>query len=349
MKRKSILFVYSQWQSFVREDYNLLSDELKVNKLQFELNKSLVAFIRGQLLGIISLIAQVPRHDISYIWFCDYHAFWSVLISKIFNKKSIIIVGGFDAVRIPSIDYGLFMDSGLRVKLAKWAYRNCDRIIAVDQSLIKGKNTYAGKGAITGVAHFVEGIEEKSLVIPTGYDSGKWKSKLKKRQVLTVALIKDKKVFNRKGIDLYLNVAKRMPDVPFYLVGLQNLSLIPEGLRDLPNLTIYPILPQKDLINLYAESEVYAQFSVSEGLPNVLCEAMMSGCVPVGTSANGIPNAIGDCGYVLHEKNVDKAVELVDKALNAGEELAICSQNRIKSMFWFEDRKKRLLKVIQEL
>lgn len=349
MKRKTILFIYSQWQSFVREDYNLLSDELKVNKLQFELNKSLFAFIKGQICGIMSLIAQVPRHDVSYIWFCDYHAFWSVLISKIFKKKSIIIVGGFDAVRIPSIEYGLFMDSGIRVKMAKWAYRHCDRIIAVDQSLIKGENTYAGEGAITGVAHFVKRIEKKSWVIPTGYDNQKWKSKIKRKQVLTVALIKDKKVFYRKGIDLYLNVAKQLPEVPFFLVGLQDLNLIPDELRNLPNLTIYPILPQEDLINLYAESSVYAQFSMSEGLPNVLCEAMLSGCVPVGSSVNGIPNAIGDCGFILQEKNVDKAAELVKEALKESEFLTICAKKRILFEFYYLDRKERLLKVIQEL
>lgn len=349
MKAKTVLFVYSHWQSFVREDYSILSDVFLTKKLQFHLKKGLFSFFFFQLKGFFQLLSKVPKHDVVYIWFCDYHAFWAVLIAKIFGKKSVIIVGGFDAVKIPSIGYGLFMQNGIRQKLAKFAYKNCDNIIAVDQSLIKGKNTYAGKNALTGVAHFVDNIEDKSLVIPTGYDDQKWKITSKKQQVLTVALIKDKKVFLRKGIDLYLEVAKRLPRVPFYLIGLQDESLIPKHLKGLKNVHIRPIVPQEELINLYAESKVYTQFSVSEGLPNVLCEAMMSGCIPVGSSANGIPLAIGDCGFVLKEKNIDKALSFVQQALKAQEAKNECARKRMQQIFPKNLRHKSLIGTIKGL
>lgn len=349
MNPKSILFVYSHWQSFVREDFHLLSDEFKVKKLQFDLNKSFFSFFAGQLMGVFNLLKHLHKHEVCYIWFCDYHAFWTVLISKIFRKKSIIVVGGFDAVRIPSISYGLFMQNGLRQKLAKWAYKNCDRIIAVDASLIKGENAYAGPQSVSGVAHFVEGIEAKSQVIPTGYDDQKWLPQPKLPQVLTVALIKDQKVFDRKGIKLFLEVAKSLPGTSFFLVGLQNRNLIPDDLKDLPNVRMHPILPQEELIQLYATSKVYVQFSLSEGLPNVLCEAMMSGCVPVGSSANGIPRAIGDCGFILHQQDPIKATELVQQALNAPDEKSDCARKRIQQLFPKDQRRNLLIKLINEI
>lgn len=341
--------MYSQWQSFVKEDFHLLYDEFNVKKLHFELNKDFFKFFKGQIFGILRLFWQIPRRDLVYIWFCDYHAFWSVLIAKIFAKKSVIVVGGFDAVKIPSIDYGLFMEQGIRVQLAKWAYKNCDRIIAVDSSLIRGENPYAGEDSKVGVANFVENIESKSLVIPTGYDDSKWKIGNKKQQVLTVALIKDQKVFDRKGIPLFLRVAKALPETQFYLVGLKNQSLIPDEFKNLSNLKIYPILPQEELIDLYAASKVYVQFSVSEGLPNVLCEAMMSGCIPVGSSVNGIPLAIGDCGFVLKEENAEKAIELVQQALNENTEKSECARKRIQELFPKNLRKEKLIQMIMGL
>lgn len=349
MKAKTVLFIYSHWQSFVREDYDILSDEFTVKKLRFQLKKDVLTFFYYQVKGFLSLLFSIPKNDIIYIWFCDYHAFWSVLIAKLFRKKSVIVVGGFDAVKIPSIDYGLFMQNGIRQKLAKFAYKHCDKIIAVDQSLIKGENVYAGKDSVSGVAHFVDNIEDKSWVVPTGYDDQKWKVKQKKEQVLTVALIKDKKVFLRKGIDLYLEVAKRLPDTQFYLIGLQDENLIPKHLKGLKNIHIKPIVPQEELIDLYAESKVYTQFSVSEGLPNVLCEAMMSGCVPVGSSANGIPLAIGECGFVLNEKNIELAVDYVKQALGSKEEKCECARKRIQELFPKDARRKTLVTLIERL
>lgn len=349
MKKHRILFIYSHWQSFVREDYQLLADVFNVKKLRFILHKSPFSFFIYQIISVFKLLYFIIRTDIVYIWFCDYHAFWAVLLAKIFRKKSVIVVGGFDAVKIPLIDYGIFMKNNFRSRLAKWAYKNCNRIVAVDRSLIKGENTFAGLGAKSGVAHFVAGVEGKSIVIPTGYDAEKWKIADKKKQVLTVALIKDAKVFYRKGIDLFLEVAQQLPDIPFVIVGLQDTSLIPSHLQNLKNLSIYPIVPQDELIALYAESQVYCQFSLSEGLPNVLCEAMMSGCVPVGSSANGIPLAIGDCGYVLEEKKVSSATEYVKKALFSGEKSAEKSRHRILSLFPKKQRKQKLNELIEQL
>lgn len=349
MSHKSVLFVYSHWQSFVREDYDLLSDGFKVKKLQFRMEKGIITFFLHQFLGILNLLFTVPKNDVIYIWFCDYHAFWSVIVSKIFRKKSVIVVGGFDAVKIPSISYGLFMKDGIRTAMVKFAYRHCDRIVAVDASLIKGLNSYAGKDAISGITHFVKEIEDKCEVIPTGYDAEKWIVKEKKLQVLTVALIKDEKVFKRKGIDLFLETAKNLPHIPFYLIGLQDQNLIPEHLRNLDNLTIQPVLPQEELINLYAESKVYAQFSMSEGLPNVLCEAMVSGCIPVGSDVNGIPLAIGDCGFILKEKDIQAATNLTQEALDAKNEKSNCARNRIIKLFPKEKRRNLLYELIEKL
>jgi glycosyltransferase involved in cell wall biosynthesis len=52
-----------------------------------------------------------------------------------------------------------------------------------------------------------------------------------------------------------------------------------------------------------------------EGLPNALCEAMLCGCVPVGTKRNGIPTAIGDCGFYVPYDDPKAAAEAIKKRL----------------------------------
>lgn len=347
--RDNLLIVYSHPSSFIKEDVKLLNSKFDIEICHFKLEKKVFSFFKYQFKGIFDLLKKNPKTDLVYIWFCDYHAFWAVLLAKLFRKKTIIIIAGYDGVKIPAISFGAFHKENLRTKLIRFAYKNCDKIISVDESLIEGKNTYAGDGAICGIEHFIKNIKQKSMTIPFGFDSKRWKMLEKKKQVLTVASIKTEKVFLRKGIDLYLEVAKKMPDTQFHLIGLQNLDLIPTHLKKLNNVHIKPILKQEKLIDLYAYSKVYCQFSLSEGLPNVLCEAMTSGCIPVGSSVNGIPKAIGNTGFILEEKNISKAVCLVKKALNTDEEFGLKARNRMIKHFCLEFREKALVKTIQEI
>jgi len=41
--------------------------------------------------------------DITFSWFADTHAFLAVLLSKLFRKKSIVVVGGYEVANVPEI------------------------------------------------------------------------------------------------------------------------------------------------------------------------------------------------------------------------------------------------------
>lgn len=340
--------VYPQKTTFVKNDVAILQEFCEVKQQQFFLKKSTLTFFYYQFKGILELIKNIPSRDLVYVWFNDYHAFWACLLAKIFRKKVLVVVGGYDAVCIPSVEFGLFYKKNLRTRLARWVYQNVDHILPVDESMIKNKNSYAGGDATTGILNFMPELKTPMTVIPTGYAAGDWYAKQKKNQVLTVGQISGKKVYWLKGIDFFLKLAERHPQIKFIVAGVQQENLIPEKFKALKNLQILPHLEKEELKELYAETKVYAQFSLSEGLPNVLCEAMMSECVPVGSAVNGIPRAIGDCGYILNSPNLEEASEKILKALE-NNEIGKCARNRILTHFPVSLRKKSLNQIIHDL
>ena len=82
-------------------------------------------------------------------------------------------------------------------------------------------------------------------------------------------------------------------------------------------------------------------FSMREGLPNVVCEAMLSECIPVGFSNGGIPVAIGDAGYILKEKTIESAKKAIRIAMK-NEELGKAARQRIIKKFPMDNRIKFL-------
>ena len=105
---------------------------------------------------------------------------------------------------------------------------------------------------------------------------------------------------------------------------------------------------QNKLVEYYQKAKVYAQFSMREGLPNAVCESMLCKCIPVGFNNGGIPLAIGDCGFVLEERNVDRAVKLIEKAINSPENLGEKARERIIEKFPLENRKIKLNNYLSE-
>lgn len=345
IKHKKCLVLYKQKRSFVQDDISILSSLMQVDEYKLNTGKG-IAFILSQCKAILFFLAKGWRYDVYYIWFCDYHAFTSIVFALLFNKKSVIVVGGFDAVSIPSISYGLFYQSNIRAKLAKWAYKHATYIITVDQSLIESINPFAGNDSTTGVLHFVPSARSKIKEIPTGFDIDKASCHTieRKEQVITVASVTNTQVLHRKGVNLFLEVALRLPEYSFILIGLKDPSILLEEHRNLPNLTIYSEMDRKELQKYYCESKVYSQLSISEGLPTSLCEAMLYGCIPVGSSANGIPRAIGETGFILNNPSIDDAVELTIKALQNETNLGELASERIRLNF---SRQKRELALIE--
>lgn len=280
--------------------------------------------------AIINYLKKITKAQITFSWFASVYSSFLVVIGKLLNKKSIIILGGVDLAKEKEIDYGIW-NSKWKSTLVKYAIKNASQILAVDKSL---------KDKAIELCNY-SGVNIR--ILHTGYDSEYWHpSGEKKEFILTVANCDDQRRARVKGIDFLISVAKLTKNVNFVVLGV-NEKLI-QTLEIPENIKLYPPRPQSEILPFYQSAKIYFQPSYIEGLPNSLCEAMLCECFPMGTNVGGIPTAIGNTGEIIEYGNVQSASEVILKALQecSGKD----ARKRVVENFSLKRREEELVALI---
>jgi glycosyltransferase involved in cell wall biosynthesis len=331
MKNQRILLVYPSFSTFVERDYAILSDQYEVDKHQVVFAdvsfKSVSIFVRE----VFFYLTKIGHYRAVVIWFGDYHSFLPTFFSKIFSRKSYVIIGGGDVASLSDINYGSF-SKPLRAFCTRKSFQWATLCLPVVEDLEEK------------LMHWVP--TAKSQVIYTGYNPDVFKKNnevAKKKQVLTVSITRTQSRLKLKGLDRFIDLAKTLPDYDFVIVGIKEANM--DLFSSLPsNVKIIPPCDFNQLIRYYSESQFYAQFSLSEGLPNAICEAMLCECVPLGTDVGGVRTAIGDTGFVA-DWNVEAFSDYI-KIYDTTQELGLKSREYVKEMFTQEQRVESLLHVV---
>lgn len=274
------------------------------------------------------LLRASRSSDLVYCWHISYHAFAASLAAR----KLACVVGGYEFANVPEADYGNLRKRRMRLVTRRvWAV--ADALLFVDPSLADEASRAFGHPG-------------RAFHVPTGYDSAFWTpaDMPKENIAVTVAHASTPSRMRVKGVDLFFSAARACPDIEFHVVGET-----PPGLAASapPNVRLHGWLDAERLRALYRRAKVYCQLSLHEGLPNAVCEAMLCGCVPVGTAANGIPTAIGDAGFIV-ARDLDAICDGIRSAL-ASEHLRAKSRERIATLFSIERRAKGLRGVLEGL
>ena len=333
--KKNATIVYTIKRSFVKSDISILEAlDYNVFQIQSPPKKTVLAFVINRIKEKIKSIYYVSRSKILIIWFNDYHAFIPILFSKLFLKKSVIVVGGYDAIVDEQNQHGLFFNTGLRSILAKINYSLVSEIWVVHKSLEKGCRYAKAKfNIISGVRSFSNNKNLLIKEINTGYDTRFWNydTRSEKTGVLTAAFFSDERVINIKGLQAFNKLASLVPEVPFTIVGETKIQI--DNFLDLsPNVNVIGVQTKTQMKDLYQKHKFYFQGSRLEGLPNSLCEAMLCGCLPIGSRVFGIPDIIGNTGILFDtEKDLDQIKDYI--MLDTGEKESKFARNRIISKF----------------
>jgi len=302
MQKQSILFVYINFSSFVKADYEILSEYATVTKYQFKPVKGLVRTGIELFRELWFLVFNIRKYDAVFIWFGDYHSFLPVLFAKWFHKKSYVVIGGYDVSTLSEYNYGSF-NKPIRSFFTRNTFKFVDLCLPVADAL-KEKL-------------FLICPQAKSETLATSVNPDKFNFSdyQRSKRIITVSGTENHQRLMIKGLDRFRELALLLPEFEFIIIGAKD--SVKHYFEPLPtNLILLP--PQQfDQMNQYYQSaSFYAQLSRSEGLPNALCEAMMCGCIPFGTNVGDIKVAIGDTGMTINEWSPELLVDFVRKNHN---------------------------------
>lgn len=277
---------------------------------------------------LFDLIRERKRYDCIHVHTSgllgDIPLLWTYIVSKLFNKKTIITYhcGSPDLIlRKTSFIVNRFFNAA-------------DAI------------TVPSNFSMEILLRYNKDISKKLFILPNIVDISKWKyleSKKSNTMVMTVSSI-NKWYIYRKGLKLFVEAAKELPEFSFYIVGGYDDSI--NLLKEIapPNLHFTGYVSDEELKELYNYSRVYCQFSISESFGYALAEAMSCGCVPVVTRNASLPEVAGEVGYYIDGNDPKEAAEQIKRA--ASSNLSEQSRERIIKHFSASSIKQNLLNIL---
>lgn len=323
-----IAFIYYDFSSFVRQDFEMLSRHFQVEKANYR-----------KPLDILRIAGSIWRSDVSFAWFASGHSFLSVLLSKIMGKRSIVVAGGYDVAFAPEIGYGQYTLGWHKRKYADFALKNADLVLAVSDFT-----------ETEAMAH----VKPKNIeVIYNAIDTGKFrpasgnKERTREDLVLTVASGL-KNVIKLKGLDIFVQAAAHLPDAKFIVLGLSNDDRDTlKGIQSTNNIELHGYVNQEELISYYQRAKVYCQLSYRESFGIALAEAMACGCVPVVTKRGALLEVVDDVGFSVSYGDLESTVSSIKRALRDNNDTR--ARERIEDRFSQKIRERKLRYAIERL
>lgn len=336
ISKKKILFIYNSDIEAIKKDLLILKEFFNVRVFYFK-KGTMLMMVFYQIKIFFWTLSNIFNSDVVFINFADYHGFFPVILARIFKRKSVVVVHGYEVGNIPEINYGAFRrrDKGF---FPCFIIRNTDFVLPVSDYLKKE------------IEIKIKNIKGKIFTVFCGLDPNFWNfNPVKDRHlVLTIGNIYNDRRFKTKGIDFFLKVAEKMSNFRFIIVGLEESFLNNLSSEISSNVSLITKKKPQELLSYYQKAKVYCQFSMVESFGNVIAESMLCGCVPVVSNVGGIPEVIGNNGYIV-ERDIDMAVNAIEKAVGDDvSKMRECRDYVIKN-FSSEKRKERLHQLILDL
>ncbi len=305
--RVRVLYCFPKRSTFIDRDVLGLSAEFDVRTHELAASPAwhLPFRLLHQLLWLIRNRAWA--HD-CICHFSGYHA----LLPALLCRRTFIILAGSDCASIPSIGYGAHarhMLGWATRSAVKWA----TRALPVHESLMKRSQTYSNAvPPEQGMLAFAPGLRTPWTTIPYGFDADFWTpGELSDRDPMAFICVPGptapmNRLHRLKGVDLVLEVAAKLPSARFIIVGLTDPTTYGSAHANVEFLGRTTAL---ELLQLYRSASFHLQLSLSEGMPNALCEAMLCGCIPLVSDVASMPGIVEGCGSVLKRDDADLAVQ----------------------------------------
>lgn len=324
MEKKKVLFIYYDMFPFIERDLRTLEEKFSVTSVRW----------RG-LSSLLKIVLLARRSDLTFSWFASGHAAVAVFFSKLYRKKSAVIVGGGEVASVPEMGYGGMREFRRSKYLTKFVLKHADLLLPVSNFTKDEMLKYASP--------------KNFKVIYNGVDPDAFRCRSKKGNlVMTVTGVINRTTVKIKGLETFVRTAEHFGNVKFALVGRQGDESVSELKKIAPsNLEFTGFLPLEKLLEYYQRAKVYCQLSAYESFGVALAEAMLCKCVPVVTERGALSEIVGDTGFIVPYGNVEATVEAIGKALKSGN--GDKARERAVRLFSLSKRSEELKNALEEL
>ena len=345
-----IIYVENGDAAFIRLDEEILTRNFATRVIHLKNTGRYAYFL--QLVKLIVLLAlRLPFASLAYTRFADWHAAITAFFCSLYGKKLLLVLGGYDAAWLPEFAYGVYHRK-TRGKWAKYAIRRASLILPNNPGLVYNRNDYEpGITRQGGIDVFVPERKGEVRVLFNGFYTDYWipaKEPKHNDLVITVAYISNVRTFHIKGVKDFISAATDLPDLEFRLIGA-NQDLLLSWAPELPgNLTVIESLRRDELLQQYQEAKVFCLLSITEGMSNVLCEAMLCECIPVVSDVNFNAEIVGESGFVIKSRQPDLIRDAIRKAVSADPGKGREARKRVEENYSMKRREKELVGILNE-
>ncbi len=346
-KKNKILYIAPSLSSFVKNDIAVLAKHFHVVTNTYAWNKKYLTpfYLLHQIYFLLKNIRSTKKIIVS---FGGYWSFFPALAGKLAKIDVFIILNGTDCASIPPIEYGDLRKLPLKTFI-RLSFKMAAMLLPVSASLEFIKNTYYSndKYSFQGYKHFFPEINTKSKVVSNGFDENFWKPlKETQREPNSFIAVFSSSQYVLKGGDLILQLSRKFPECKFYVAGTGKPVFLKEESK---NLIFLGKLSAGELRNYYNKSTFYFQLSIFEGFGCALSEAMLCGCIPIGSSVNIIPEIIGNSGFILGKKEITGLENIIHKVLTIENKntLGKIARERIINNYSMKKREQELVSLIK--
>ncbi len=326
VKMRVLVAYYRNKTTFIQRDIDILSKHFEVDEIAVRKRSD-----------IIKLAKKIKEADVVFIWFAGKHAGISVFLARLLGKKSLVVVGGYDAANVPEIGYGLWVQGTMLEKfLCKYSISHADFALPVSKFHEKEMLKIA--------------TPRKHEIVYNGVPDNFCRGEIgrKERKIATISILKKENIM-RKGLLTYLRVAEHFPDYEFIIVG-KPMDETPDILKQHApaNVKILGFLPHEELVDTLKKCSVYMQLSAYESFGIAVVEAMRCGCIPVVTNRGALPEVVGDAGIVVEYGDIENIAKGLQRAFEYSKNPDFIKKVKDRSWdFSLRKREEKLVKILR--
>ncbi len=326
-RKIKILFVRPFKSSFIQRDLELLEEHFDVKVVDYTFSKK---NFNGVFKSSCEMLTGILWADVTFSWFAGYHAYCAVRLSRIFRKKSIVVVGGYEVAKVPEIGYGAMLNPR-SAHSVKYVLENADKILAVSEFSKKEILKYSN----------LKNVE----LVYNGVDCEKFKPNNEKDDLVITAGNPTKNTCKLKGIDFFVKASLAFPELRFVVIGNYDADIYNYLIEIAPNVEFTGALSHEEIVSWLKKAKVYCQLSYRESFGMSLVEAMSCGCIPVLSDRGALPEIVSNLGFIADYGDVNGTIEAISNALNSlDKQDAVRERAKIFSII----RRERMIKRIVE-